>query len=375
MSQIEVLDSIDYITEAFQLLNWVAEGGSILELRDSLSLKYDLKSQQFQKKMKLIDKVIRQAQKSFENELDLVRTYFLLRKEGEMELRDCCVADCVLLRDQCYYEDTLEEAMNRVLAMDEKTRCELFESNVCGIEEVNKERASTPIEVVAVILEQPDIPEVKLKLQEVLMNQATHLEIIRPMLEKAIGILKKNDKDLEAMVKDFQDYWIAKNQKEDFFQYIEKSVGIDIGKSENGTVMIPSIIALNIMSLSMEFEEAARWPGQRDVIRMGIIFDDEMKIGRKSSDVGYQDYALQVLKLLSDKSKFDILNITRNRPYYGSELAKELNLTTATISHHVNALVGQGVLEIQRKDGEKRIYYSANQEKVKEILDYLGRVL
>ena len=77
----------------------------------------------------------------------------------------------------------------------------------------------------------------------------------------------------------------------------------------------------------------------------------------------------QVLKLLADKSKFEILSYIRDKEAYGSELAQRLGLTTATISHHMSALLNANLAEMKRMD--KRIYYTSNQKALEEALEYI----
>lgn len=86
-----------------------------------------------------------------------------------------------------------------------------------------------------------------------------------------------------------------------------------------------------------------------------------------------ESHALEVLKLLSDRSKFEILSYIRDKSAYGSELAKHLDLTTATISHHMGGLLGKGLVELEKENN--RIFYRANTEEIAEVLSWCQRVL
>ena len=66
------------------------------------------------------------------------------------------------------------------------------------------------------------------------------------------------------------------------------------------------------------------------------------------------------LKLLSDKSKFDILCYISNKSAYGAQIAKELKLTTPTISYHMQALMNAGFIQVRKENN--RLYYSLNRE-------------
>ena len=75
----------------------------------------------------------------------------------------------------------------------------------------------------------------------------------------------------------------------------------------------------------------------------------------------------KVLKLLSDRSKLEILSYIKNKKAYGSELAKQLNLTNATVSHHMSGLVNAGLVIMEKED--TKIYYRANIEEISEVLN------
>lgn len=82
------------------------------------------------------------------------------------------------------------------------------------------------------------------------------------------------------------------------------------------------------------------------------------------------------LKALADPTRLSILNKISIRPMYIQELAEELNLTSATISHHINILLrAQLVNIIVESDSAKKIYYEINRDKLIEIartIEHLG---
>ncbi|MBQ1720651.1 MAG: winged helix-turn-helix transcriptional regulator, partial [Lachnospiraceae bacterium] len=86
-----------------------------------------------------------------------------------------------------------------------------------------------------------------------------------------------------------------------------------------------------------------------------------------------EEKALAMLKLLADKSKFQILSATVDTPAYGSELANMLGLTTATISHHTTALLDQNLLSLEKVD--TKIYYRTNPVMIRALIQYLQDTL
>lgn len=66
------------------------------------------------------------------------------------------------------------------------------------------------------------------------------------------------------------------------------------------------------------------------------------------------------LKVLSDRTRLDILRLLACGPSYGKELATALNVTTATISRHLDQLKAAGLVLEDKPDADnvKRLQYS-----------------
>lgn len=52
----------------------------------------------------------------------------------------------------------------------------------------------------------------------------------------------------------------------------------------------------------------------------------------------------QLLKVIADETRLRILGMLAERPYVGKELAKALDLTPPTVSHHMRKLVDAGIV-------------------------------
>ncbi|WP_261378370.1 ArsR/SmtB family transcription factor [Paenibacillus agilis] len=79
------------------------------------------------------------------------------------------------------------------------------------------------------------------------------------------------------------------------------------------------------------------------------------------------------LKVLSDEKRIHIIQLLNRAPRYGHELAKELNLTNSTISHHLNSLTTTGFVKAIRQ--ENKVYYHTDKERIAEILQNLTQLL
>jgi len=73
------------------------------------------------------------------------------------------------------------------------------------------------------------------------------------------------------------------------------------------------------------------------------------------------------LKCLSDGTKLTILQLLKEQPLYGSQLAEKLNCTGANITHHMNVLSNLDVVYI-KKDSVKA-YFHLNTKKIVQYLD------
>ena len=65
--------------------------------------------------------------------------------------------------------------------------------------------------------------------------------------------------------------------------------------------------------------------------------------------------------MLSDKSRFEILALLKKGARYNLEIAEELQLGAPTASHHMNLLMTNGFVTIEKQDA--KVYYHFIPEK------------
>ncbi|TLG77092.1 ArsR/SmtB family transcription factor [Culicoidibacter larvae] len=99
---------------------------------------------------------------------------------------------------------------------------------------------------------------------------------------------------------------------------------------------------------------------------IGLIFTSEFSF---HSDFTLDELA-KYLKFFGDSSKLAIIMHLKSGAKYGKELADLLQLTPATISYHINELVGSGMVFIL-PSANKRIYYELNTELMNAIVESL----
>lgn len=72
-----------------------------------------------------------------------------------------------------------------------------------------------------------------------------------------------------------------------------------------------------------------------------------------------EEKLLGILKAVADKTRFQILKRVSDRPYFVQELADDLDLSAATVSHHLSILMQTGLV-ILRVDGTRAYYGFSN---------------
>lgn len=206
--------------------------------------------------------------------------------------------------------------------------------------------------------------EIKWEVLKIFHNQKEYYDEVSAILREVVDLLEnKFSNQLAELEKNFYDYWVEKQEKEDIIELVQKNLKLTWEENEMGTVLLPMIFQPVSVTFSTKLEKQSI-----DVLRFGVLLDHRFHTsGRK---MGSEDI-VNIGKLLSDKSKVDILKLTAKKPCYGKEIAADLNLSTATISYHVNALMKLGLLKTELS--YNRVYYSMNYEKLTEYLEDIGK--
>jgi DNA-binding transcriptional ArsR family regulator len=86
-----------------------------------------------------------------------------------------------------------------------------------------------------------------------------------------------------------------------------------------------------------------------------------------------QDMILRCLKALSDSSRLEILRSLKQKPKYNLEIAEQLGLTAATMSHHMSMLLTCGFVGVNKQ--ESKVYYHLEEEAVNQFIQTLRQTL
>lgn len=103
----------------------------------------------------------------------------------------------------------------------------------------------------------------------------------------------------------------------------------------------------------------------------GLLSDKIVK--NEKSQQNSRELLLFKLKALSDSSKLGIIASLKVSPKYNLEIAQQLGLTAATMSHHMNVLLNCNLVGIEKKDG--KVYYHLEKENLQDFIKELGQIL
>lgn len=108
---------------------------------------------------------------------------------------------------------------------------------------------------------------------------------------------------------------------------------------------------INICLVGMFFEQITDWEEQHSFLEGQMII---------------------TLKALADMNRIKIIKLLAERPRYLQELARELKLTPATVSHHIDVLYqGRLIQYVVDKQSGKKVFY----ENKKDTLKKMGEII
>lgn len=142
-----------------------------------------------------------------------------------------------------------------------------------------------------------------------------------------------------------------------FENLIEKIIPMKLIKNIVGSIVLT---VFPFGGLYMKYHKEDLW------VTVGIYV---FLLGNWKKERGFQGAELvSSLKALGDETRLKIINKVAERPMYIQQLAEELDLTPATISHHINLLLRSQLINlIVEADKAKKIFYEVNRDKLREL--------
>ena len=373
---IEIHAKINYVLEEKALLESIVrpDGHPVRLLECMNNIEKNIRSEALNHRFSVVNGILKAGAKALKKDMPAVNEYFKCFSNY-----DLCLADAVLLLGPWDQLEHASEVPAYISHFDSQERCRRFLSILETFNpdlSQNEPKNKFTLERVSHYLDQTMLlPEEKWQLLSVFINWESHPKPLLGLLEKAETVLDQTKPDWQPLITDFYRYWNRQIAQRDVIMDIKETFHIDLfAHEEQMPVHIaPLLLRMNTISFSLSngLCEAAGY----DLYYIGILYGEDIYLDfavPKDRDTQMHN-ALSLLKLLSDKSKLEILLSIKKSPAYGAELARKMNLTTATISYHINAMVQEHLIELERINN--RIYYSIHPETLQNLLDYIKKEL
>lgn len=214
-----------------------------------------------------------------------------------------------------------------------------------------------------------DLPDALLyRLEEIYFNREAHIEKLCFIINEAVSFMNKYRDELESVINGFYDYWGRMQGNRRFYQFVTEDISFLSGMEEykGGYMLVPSLhFAEFSMSIPADSDK------RKAVLCISLMYGDTLSVNAMFGTTSPKlstERAINALKLLSDKSRFEIMRYIHSHNAYGNEIAEHLGLTTATVSHHMSALLEANLISLEQKNG--KIYYHINKDTLSQYINF-----
>lgn len=187
-----------------------------------------------------------------------------------------------------------------------------------------------------------------------------YLDRFIDVLGKAIQAFEPFIPSLSVWTEPFYKRFLNEINNETLYRYMAEKIHIILPETDSIFIQ-PSLFGCNRLQYLASTE-----PGRRSNMLWGMHFEAIFLNRLKHNSSAYM---CNNMRLLGDKSKFDILKLLAGRRYYSGELAKELNLSTSTIAYHMQALLNARFVTVDKRG--YRTYYELNKDAICVFLDQI----
>ena len=372
-----IYEGIDVFDEAIMLLEFMASDTQPMEVKKKITMGYGVSPELLEEPFVVSAKLLDEVKTRLRAKMPLVKEYFTYYNErGRL-----CKGSVTLLTQYNDFAKSLDKHRESALGMSEAKRCFEF----CQMIEtgsnmdvdalsMRREDYRTLRDLLECLDKSEYTPEQKWQLQWVFTHPKEAWVEVEPLVETAMEVINEKEALWHPLVEEFCDYYREKLAEQSFESYIMSELGFDVGENPKGRILMPCIAASDYLF----FHESNLQRGEDeellpDVCRIGMAIK---RIGPdifRNSPVNNRKRLVSLLKILADESKLEILALLKERRRYGGELAKELKLTTATISHHMGILVGNGLVTLNKE--MNRVYYELDENAIRKLLEQMGELL
>ncbi len=207
--------------------------------------------------------------------------------------------------------------------------------------------------------------ENKLLLIDIILHSETYIDLLERTLLPIAEEFSKCTDLIEPLLLHYRNSCESIASIEDEARVFEVAIKHELPNVKRYD-FFPLVTYFNMLTFSFTDTE-----NEKVFVGMGVLYDVLRKHYKDVEDVNTK--LSQIMNVLGSKSRFDILAKLSDGPQYGRELAAYLGLTPATVSHHINALLAEGLIKLDTSG--KRVYYSLNYDCTENFIGMLQKLL
>lgn len=355
--KLEIVQHVNLLDEAFILLfHWINKD-NLEEARAKYADNYLLEINNYNKKFDSILEIYNCVKDKFKERKELIEYYFKMR-DGEMSTF-CTLA---IFWDYHNHDNKPQSYEERFKTITEEQKIREYAKAINCEEAVNTpvEKLSTLMDLISFIETSSYDKDAKWEAIKIFNNQERYYNEASGILQEVIDLIEeKFSNQIAEIEKGFYEYWHEYQKNNDILDTIKERLNISWRFSEKGIIVAPLIFFPFSVTVSVDDVENR----SKDIVRISVIMNERFILVDKRIK---KEDVVNVGKLLCDKSKVDVLEYISKKPCYGKEIANELNLSTATISYHVNALLKIGF--IKADVNSNKVYYTIDRERISAYL-------
>ncbi len=368
---------IQYVPESITLLNMIAQpAGFETEYMNRIAARYCITpDEECRKYVELLQEIEDAARTEFAKDSEDIQFFCGMEKIDDNVKTFANIL--MLIGSSVLRENSVSKYYNELknLSDADYTRRFYYEVKVYDSRTVDEdiEGEISALDVFELIQQKDFSDSEKLHLQKLFIHHKEYCEKFAALMERSAKVIKKFEKKLLAKGKKVITYFEGILNGTSMATYIMKGFYGDLESEVNFDNCDVYISYIKSAVMSFFFEKPS--PASTATVNIGAIYNPSVKIGDLLKNLSSldEDKVLSILKLLADKSKFEILSATVDEPAYGAQLASMLGLTTATISHHTSALLDQNLLTLDKVD--TKVYYRANPDMIRALVNYIKKEL
>lgn len=375
-NRVTICAEIDWVFEGCQLFRGLLLERTLDEFKEAVFVKYGLDTEYSRKCLLLLEQIQAGAKEVFADDMQQIEYYF---KEF---FSDAPLVDFILCRDtdaerSCVTVEGLTAHYDALTAQQRDAffykemalgaEPEAFREVIgCEKEGIVVSEAERMRRILREIRKLDLSLEKKAALEDVYLNRDACFQEIAALLARAVAFLHGYEAQMRALCEPWREYW-TKVVEERRLEEVMQRFNVKCEEVEKGAYLCPSVLQCASLYITIDGGVIPRGKRLPTAWQIGLLLNEDFGPRSEMQEEYQTEWLLKSLKALSDKSKYDILLYIKEKPSYGSEIAKQFSLTTATVSHHMNKLLGLGLISVEQRDG--KVYYQTNREEMQKLFE------